>query len=83
VRDALAAMTPDLILLDVLMPQQDGWRLLQGLKTQEDTATIPVVICSVLGQSDLATALGAAAVVQKPISEEVLVATVGQILGLS
>jgi len=82
VRDALAAMTPDLILLDVLMPQQDGWRLLQGLKTQEDTATIPVVICSVLGQSDLATALGAAAVVQKPISEEVLVATVGRVLGL-
>lgn len=81
VQDALAAMTPDLILLDVLMPQQDGWRLLQGLKTQEDTATIPVVICSVLGQSDLATALGAAAVVHKPISEDVLVATIGRVLG--
>ncbi len=80
VQDILAATTPDLILLDVLMPQQDGWKLLQRLKTQEDTASIPVVICSVLGQSDLATALGAAAVVQKPISEEVLIETVGQVL---
>jgi len=82
VQDILAAATPDLILLDVLMPQQDGWRLLQGLKTHEDTAAIPVVICSVLGQSDLATALGAAAVVPKPISEDTLIATVTQVLDL-
>jgi len=80
VQAILSAAAPDLILLDVLMPQEDGWKLLQRLKTQDDTAPIPVVICSVLGQTDLATALGAAAVVQKPISEEALIETVGQVL---
>ena len=80
VQAALATEAPDLILLDVLMPQQDGWKLLQQLKTQENTAPIPVIICSVLGQADLATALGAAAVVQKPISEEMLIQTVEQVL---
>jgi CheY-like chemotaxis protein len=80
VQAILTAAAPDLILLDVLMPQEDGWKLLQRLKTQDETASIPVVICSVLGQADLATALGAAAVVQKPISEEALIETVGQVL---
>ncbi|MBN1401218.1 MAG: response regulator [Anaerolineae bacterium] len=75
--------SPDLILLDVLMPQQDGWKLLQRLKTHDETASIPVVICSVLSQVGLATALGAAAVVQKPVSEEVLIETVGRVLSLT
>ncbi|MBC7235358.1 MAG: response regulator [Chloroflexi bacterium] len=68
----IAEAKPDLVLLDVLMPQQDGWKLLQRLKTWEETTTIPVIICSVLSQPDLALALGAADVLQKPISAEAL-----------
>jgi CheY-like chemotaxis protein len=80
VQGALSSTPPDLILLDVLMPQQDGWKLLQRLKAWDDSAAIPVIICSVLSQTDLAMALGAAAVIQKPISEETLIRTVEQVL---
>ena len=70
------------MLLDVLMPQEDGWDILQSLKTLPETASIPVVICSVLSQPHLALALGAAEVLRKPISEETLLATVKKVLAL-
>lgn len=71
---------PDVILLDVLMPQQDGWKLLQRLKTRVETRDIPVIICSVLSQPELALSLGAFKVLQKPISEGALVATLAAAL---
>jgi DNA-binding response OmpR family regulator len=40
-------VTPDLIILDYLIGQEeDGWNLLQKLKLDRETATIPVIICS-------------------------------------
>jgi len=82
VRAHLSDALPDLVLLDVLMPQEDGWDILQSLKTLPETASIPVVICSVLSQPHLALALGAAEVLRKPISEETLLATVKKVLAL-
>ena len=76
----LAEALPDLILLDVLMPRWDGWMILQQLKMRPETAAIPVVICSVLSQPRLALALGAAEVLQKPISEKVLLRTIQTLL---
>lgn len=77
----LAQTRPDLILLDVLMPQWDGWSVLQRLKASHETQEIPVVICSVLSQPRLADALGAAAVLRKPIDQAVLMTTVRHLLG--
>lgn len=82
IMNALIESTPDLILLDVLMPQQDGWKTLQRLKTMPETAHIPVVICSVLSQPPLALALGAAEVLHKPISREKLLETVQRLLAV-
>jgi len=76
----IAERRPDAILLDVLMPQRDGWELLQQLKTAPETAQIPVIICSVLSQPRLALALGAAEVLQKPISEEALLRALERVL---
>jgi len=76
----LAEALPDLILLDVLMPRWDGWMTLQQLKMRPETAAIPVVICSVLSQPRLALALGAEEVLQKPISEPVLLRTIQALL---
>lgn len=70
----------DLVLLDVLMPKEDGWVVLQKLKTLPETADIPVVVCSVLGQPSVAISLGAAEVLRKPIHEEFLVKTVTEVL---
>lgn len=74
----LAESRPDVILLDVLMPIEDGWKLLQRLKTSAETNNIPVIICSVLPQPQLALALGAAEVLQKPIGESDLLEAVEQ-----
>ena len=78
----LACARPDLILLDVILPQQDGWNILQRLKSNPDTAGIPVVICSVLSHPDLALMMGAASVLQKPIDPSQLLLTVQSLVRL-
>jgi CheY-like chemotaxis protein len=67
---------PDLVLLDVLMPQWDGWQVLQDFKARPETRGVPVVICSVISQPRLALSLGAAAVLRKPIDQAHLVESV-------
>jgi len=65
---------PCAILLDVMMPDMDGWEVLTRLKQHEATAAIPVIVCTVLDQSELALSLGAYAFVRKPIRREALLA---------
>ncbi|HHX43604.1 MAG TPA: response regulator [Chloroflexi bacterium] len=69
-QQAIAELRPTLILLDVLMPGEDGWELLVALKDDEDTRHIPVVICSVLEQPTLAMTLGAAGYLRKPVQKQ-------------
>ncbi len=42
--DLIMQEQPDLILLDLMMPDMDGWDLYQQLKTNEETRTIPIII---------------------------------------
>jgi len=63
------------IILDLMMPEQDGWDLLQHFLNHAGTQTIPVIICSILRQKELALSLGAAAFLQKPVVEDLLIAT--------
>jgi CheY-like chemotaxis protein len=60
---------PELIVLDVMLPEQDGWEILQSLKKSPETRAIPVLICSVLDVSDLAISLGADGFLRKPPGE--------------
>jgi CheY-like chemotaxis protein len=71
-RQILAELRPAVILLDVMMPKEDGWELLCTLKTNRETQQIPVVICSVLNEPALASSLGASAYLPKPVSQESL-----------
>lgn len=66
---------PTLIVLDVLMPKEDGWDLMVALHQDQRTCRIPVVICSVLTQPQLALTLGAAAYLAKPVSQAQLLDT--------
>ena len=73
--------SPAVVVLDVLMPEDDGWQILQYFKAlPEESAIPPVIICSVLSQPALALALGAEKVLTKPIDEEVLVCAVQELL---
>lgn len=76
-----AELQPQVITLDVMMPQQDGWEILQRLKNSPDTRHIPVVICSVLNEPQLALSMGASAYVTKPISQVALLTTLQRYLG--
>jgi CheY-like chemotaxis protein len=72
VQEAIAIcrkQTPAIVLLDVLMPGQDGWHLLAQLRRLPETAGIPIVICSVLDQPQLALSLGATAYLRKPVTQ--------------
>ncbi len=51
-----------------MMPEMDGWELLQRLNTHPQTADIPVIICSVINDPDLAYSLGASLFLPKPVS---------------
>ena len=72
---------PAAITLDIMMPNQDGWEILQALKSDPATRSIPVIICSVLEDPELAHSLGAAAYLQKPISQAALLDVLGELPG--
>ena len=55
--------------VDVMMPFQDGWEVQQRLKSEPATQHIPIIICSVLDDPELAFSLGAVAYLKKPVSQ--------------
>jgi CheY-like chemotaxis protein len=78
-----ARATPfQLIVLDIMMPQQDGWEVLQHLRAAPETREVPIVICSVLNQPEIAAALGAADYLPKPVTEEALLSKIEQWCGV-
>lgn len=60
--------TPDAIVLDVLMPDIDGWSILKTLKNESNTASIPVVMLTVSDEEALGYALGAKFFLRKPLN---------------
>jgi PAS domain S-box-containing protein len=67
----LAVQQPlSLITLDIVLPNMDGWEFLNRLKQVPDLRRIPVVIISSPANRKKGLALGAAAVVQKPMSRD-------------
>jgi DNA-binding response OmpR family regulator len=71
-----------LITLDIMMPDVDGWLFLKRLKEVEALRDVPVVILSILADRTRGAALGAAAVMQSPVSRQELYDTLVE-LGLS
>ncbi len=61
---------PVAIILDVMIPQIDGWKLLGRFREHPATSKVPVIICTVLPQEELAISLGAVAFLKKPFSRQ-------------
>ena len=58
---------PDIITLDVMMPQMNGWQVLAAIKADVHLSTTPVVLLSVVENNEIAMALGATDCLTKPI----------------
>jgi CheY-like chemotaxis protein len=63
------------IILDIMMPQIDGWEVLASLHNHPVIGRVPVVVYSILPQEELALSLGASAFLRKPVSREDFLAT--------
>lgn len=69
------ASAPDLILLDLLMPELDGWGVLASLRLDPRARNIPIIVISAVSRRGLAEevlAAGATAFVEKPFDIDVL-----------
>jgi CheY-like chemotaxis protein len=64
---------PDVILLDVVMPNITGWEILAALKSDPFLADIPVIMLTVVDEKERALALGAADYLLKPIDRRCLI----------
>lgn len=73
------AILPDAIVLDVMMPQVDGWEVLQTLSNRPQTAAIPVIVCSVFNDPELAYSLGASLFISKPVQRDDVFAALHQL----
>jgi two-component system, OmpR family, response regulator VicR len=75
---------PDLVLLDLMMPDMDGWEVYQQMKADEKTKDIPVIVVTAKAQSiDKVLGLHIAKVddyIAKPFSPEDLLASVERVL---
>jgi len=74
-------LRPALITLDLMMPELNGWDVLQALKQDPELASIPVVIVSIIAQESRASLLGAIDLLQKPVDRGMLFAVLRRNLG--
>jgi signal transduction histidine kinase/CheY-like chemotaxis protein len=72
-------LKPYAITLDIMMPEVDGWQVLQKLKNDPDTRGIPIVICSIMEDEEKGFSLGAADYLVKPFLQEELTNTVNRL----
>ena len=83
--NTLETVTPDLLILDVMMPGMDGIELCGHLRSREDTENVPIVILSARGDPESVAAgidAGANDYLQKPILHHDLLAKVRDLLDL-
>jgi len=81
--ETIQSTTPDLVVLDIVMPRMNGYELCRRLKSDPKTQNVPVVMCSSKGEEfDRYWGIkqGADAYIAKPFQPTELVGTVKQLL---
>lgn len=80
-----ARAKPDLILLDITMPQMDGVTMLEKLRVDPELQNIPVIMLTAEGQKSMAeraAALGSRGYLMKPFTTEALIQQVTALIPL-
>jgi DNA-binding response OmpR family regulator len=84
--DLVGREMPDLVLLDLMMPDMDGWDVYQHMKADETQRDIPVIVVTAKAQSiDKVLGLHIAKVddyISKPFSPQELIDSVEKVLGI-
>ena len=81
--DIARSQKPDLILMDIMMPNMDGYSACHAIKKDAETASIPVVMVTALGQAlnmKLAKQIGADGYVVKPFGLKSLQSVIAGLL---
>lgn len=71
-----ADLQPSAITLDIVMKPISGWEVLRTLKIDPRTATIPVIVVTIVDEKAVGAMLGADEYIVKPVEKEVLLAAV-------
>lgn len=80
----VARVAPDLVILDVMLPNRSGFDILRDLRAAEPTATLPVLMLTAKGQKqdrDLAESFAATAFMAKPFANQDMLAEVRRMIG--
>ncbi len=81
--DAIRARSPDLIVLDVMLPNRSGYDILNDLRSQPEYRDLPVLMLTARGQKkdrELAEKLGASRFMTKPFSNLAVLETVRELV---
>jgi len=70
--DIARRVHPSLITLDVMMPGMDGWAMLKALKADSQLRDVPVMMVTIVGETDIGYTLGAVEHLTKPVDRESL-----------
>ena len=73
---------PFAVALDILMPQKDGWGVLSDLKADPATRDIPIIVLSIIDNTELGFSLGAFDYLVKPFEKEAIMAALQRIPGV-
>ena len=88
-QEAITSMSiakPNLVLMDIFMPEMDGYSALGKIKENDATKEVPVIMVTAVGQElnkQLAESLGAAGYITKPFKSEELLEVISHILPTS
>ncbi len=74
-------LSPDAIILDIVLPSMDGWTVLSSLKADPDLAEIPVIVLSFISNKNRGFALGASDYLTKPVDGKRLVSLLSKYQG--
>ena len=84
--ETVRKLKPDLVLLDLMMPDMDGWEVYQQMKADDELKGIPVIVVTAKAQSiDKVLGLHIAKVddyVTKPFGPQELLQSVNKVLGI-
>ena len=82
--EAVHHRVPDMVILDVMLPNRSGYDILNDLRESQDTKDVPVLMLTARGQKkdrDLAERLGASRFMTKPFSNGEILSTVRELAG--